>query len=84
MENDREAVASIDDKQLKDQSPNHHEENPDEGPTMTQGGAMPSGSEMAHWNTAMARPDATDPDTMPNTPSKPFPGETNHASRSAV
>lgn len=41
-------------------------ENPEEGPTMTAGGAMPSGSEMSHWNTAMPNPDATKPETMPN------------------
>lgn len=42
------------------------ETQPDGGPTMTQAGAMPSGSEMAHWNTANPRPDATKPETMPS------------------
>lgn len=57
---------------------------PDDGPTMTTGGAMPSGSEMAHWDTAMARPDATKPGSMPGTKSTPMPGEKNHDSRNAV
>lgn len=40
-------------------------DNPDEGPGMTGGGAMPSGSAMDHWATAMPNADATKPETMP-------------------
>lgn len=57
---------------------------PDEGPTMSTSGAMPSGSEMAHWETGMARADATRPGSMPKTKSTPMPGEKNHSSRNAV
>lgn len=39
--------------------------NPDSGPAMSQAGAMPSGSEMKNWKTAMPNPDATRPETMP-------------------
>ena len=63
---------------------NHPEDQPDNGSTVTIGGAMPAGPEMGHWNTAMARPDATKPETMPNTASKALPGERNHADREAV
>lgn len=52
------------------------EDNPDEGPAMTPAGAQPSGNEMDHWATAMPNPDATKPETMPNTESEPLPGET--------
>ena len=51
-------------------------DNPDEGPGMSGAGAMPSGSAMDHWNTAMPNTDATKPESMPNTASTPFPGET--------
>lgn len=57
---------------------------PDDGPTMSQAGAMPSGSEMTHWHTGMARPDSTNSSTMPETKSTPMPGEKNHKSRNAV
>jgi hypothetical protein len=40
-------------------------DNPDEGPTMTGGGAEPGGNAMDHWNTAMPNTDATKPETMP-------------------
>jgi hypothetical protein len=49
---------------------------PNEGPTMTGGGAAPAGNSMDHWNTASPNTDATRPETMPNTPSTPMPGET--------
>lgn len=49
-------------EKAKDDQP----ENPDDGPSMSQAGAMPGGSEMAHWNTAMPNPDATRPETMPS------------------
>ena len=49
---------------------------PDEGPTMTGAGAEPAGNSMDHWNTASPNTDATKPETMPNTPSEPLPGET--------
>lgn len=48
---------------------------PDDGPNMTMAGAMPSGSNMDHWVTAMPTPDATKPETMPHTDSTPMPGE---------
>lgn len=40
-------------------------DNPDERPGMSGAGAMPSGSAMDHWNTAMPNTDATKPETMP-------------------
>lgn len=40
-------------------------DNPDEGPTMTGGGAEPGGNSMDHWGTAMPNADATKPETMP-------------------
>ena len=40
-------------------------DNPDEGPTMTGGGAEPGGNAMDHWATAMPNADATKPETMP-------------------
>lgn len=51
------------------------QEQPDEGPSMSSGGAMPSGSNMNHWATASPSADATMPETMPNTKSTPLPGE---------
>lgn len=60
------------------------EDQPDGGPTMSVAGAMPAGSEMSHWKTAYARPDATRPETMPGTVSTPEPGEKNHSSREKV
>ena len=60
------------------------EDQPDDGPTTTQTGSMPGGSEMGHWATANARPDATKPETMPRTRSTPQPGENNHSSREKV
>lgn len=42
------------------------EQHPVGGPSMGQGGAMPGGSQMGHWNTAMPNPDATRPETMTN------------------
>lgn len=41
------------------------QDNPDEGPTMTGGGAEPGGNAMDHWKTAMPNADATRPETMP-------------------
>ncbi len=49
---------------------------PDEGPVMTGAGAAPGGNSMDHWKTASPSTDATKPETMPNTPSTPLPGET--------
>ena len=54
----------------------------DDGPTMTGIGAMPSGSEMDHWATAMPDADATKPDSMPRTASTRLPGE--NRNRTAV
>lgn len=48
----------------------------DDGPAMTTGGAMPGGSTMNHWVTASPDADATRPETMPHTKSTPMPGET--------
>jgi hypothetical protein len=48
----------------------------DEGPAMSGGGAMPGGSNMNHWDTASPSADATNPDSMPKTKSTPMPGET--------
>lgn len=58
------------------------QEQPDEGPAMSGGGAMPAGSAMNHWLTASPNTDATKPATMPHTESTPLPGET--ANRTAV
>jgi hypothetical protein len=52
------------------------QDNPDEGPSMSGTGAQPSGNAMDHWATALPNADATKPETMPNTVSKPLPGET--------
>ena len=52
------------------------QDQPDEGPAMSGTGAMPSGSAMDHWETAMPSADATRPETMPNTDSTALPGET--------
>lgn len=54
---------------------------PDEGPTMSAAGAMPSGSEMSHWDTSMPNPDATGDGPVTGTVSKPMPGEKDHAER---
>ena len=48
----------------------------EEGPTMSGGGAMPGGSGMNNWETASPNADATDSDSMPHTKSTPMPGET--------
>ena len=58
------------------------QEQPDEGPAMSGGGAMPGGSNMNHWDTASPSADATDSDSMPHTKSTPMPGETKN--RTAV
>jgi len=52
------------------------QDQPDEGAALGEGGAMPSGSSMDHWDTSQPQPDATKPETMPNTASEPLPGET--------
>lgn len=51
-------------------------EQPDEGPSLSGAGAIPSGSNMNHWKTASPEADVTDPDSMPGTKSTPMPGET--------
>ncbi len=58
----------------------HDDEGPDGGPAMTQGGAMPTGSQTG-WKTSQPNPDATRPETMPHTVSAPMPGETGHEDR---
>jgi len=52
------------------------QDQPDEGPAMGAAGAGPGGNAMDHWETAMPSPDATKPESMPNTESQPLPGET--------
>ena len=52
------------------------QEQVDEGPAFTAGGAMSGGSAMNHWATASPDADATKPETMPHTKSTPLPGET--------
>lgn len=52
-----------------------NQDHPDDGPTMTGGGAQPAGNAMDNWATAMPSTDATKPETMPNTESEPLPGE---------
>jgi hypothetical protein len=70
---------STSDREVKDPA---DQDNPDEGPTMGGPGAQPSGNSMDHWETANPSPDATKPETMPNTESEPLPGET--ANRESV
>ncbi len=41
------------------------QDQPDEGPAMSGGGALPSGNAMDHWATGMPNADATKPETMP-------------------
>jgi len=53
-----------------------NDESPEDGPAMSGAGAQPGGSAMDHWATASPNTDATKPETMPNTPSTPLPGET--------
>ena len=53
---------------------------PDGGPAMSEGGAMPSGSEQ-DWETSMAGSDASKSGAVTGTVSKPMPGEKNHAER---
>ena len=66
-------VRSADDAGVKDPD---DQEQLDEGPVMSGGGAMPGGSIMNHWATASPNADATNPDSMPRTKSTPMPGET--------
>ena len=69
-------VEGVDDRKESETRDPDSLNQPDEGPTMTGEGAMPSGNSMDHWNTASPNTDATKPETMPNTPSTPLPGET--------
>ena len=77
-------VEGVEDRSTDDPGIRHpdDQDQPDEGPAMSGTGAQPSGSAMDHWETAMPSPDATKPETMPNTESTPLPGET--AARTAV
>ena len=52
------------------------QDQPEERPAMSGTGAMPSGSAMDHWDTAMPSADATKSGSMPDTESTPLPGET--------
>lgn len=75
-------LATIDGRHLADDGP--YEAAPGVGASVLEEGAIPKGSEARYWTTAMARPDATHPSTMPHTKSTPMPGERNHASRNQV
>ena len=66
-------IRSADDADIKQPD---DQEQLEEGPAMSGGGAMPGGSVMNHWKTASPNADATDPDSMPRTKSTPMPGET--------
>ncbi len=81
---DERQHAVVDWKPGQDGPGNSVEAVPGVGAMVVEDGAIPSGSEMAYWTTAMAHPDATHPSTMPGTKSTPMPGEKNHATRNAV
>lgn len=73
----RDAADNTEDAQEGDDSGS----GPDQGSSQSVAGAMPSGSEMAHWNTAMGNADASDEGPTTGTVSKPMPGEKGHAER---
>lgn len=72
------AVAGVETRSAADAGIRHpdDQEQLDEGPAFTAGGAMSGGSSMNHWTTASPDADATKPETMPHTKSTPLPGET--------
>ncbi len=71
-------VAGVETRSAADAGIRHpdDQEQLDEGPVFTSGGAMSGGSSMNHWATASPGADATKPETMPHTKSTPLPGET--------
>ena len=71
-------VAGVETQSAEDAGIRHPDgqEQPDGGPVLSTGGAMPGGSTMNHWATASPDADATKPETMPHTKSTPMPGET--------
>jgi hypothetical protein len=69
-------VEGVDDRKDSETRDPDSLDQPDDGPTMSGVGAMPGGNSMDHWKTASPNADATKPETMPNTPSTPLPGET--------
>ena len=71
-------VAGVEERSAADAGIRHpdDQEQLDEGPAMTAGGAMSGGSTMNHWETASPDADATTPETMPHTKSTPLQGET--------
>jgi len=73
----RDAADNAEDAQESDDSGS----GPDQGAAMSQAGAEPSGSEMAHWNTGMGSADASEEGPTTGTVSKPLPGEKNHAEK---
>jgi hypothetical protein len=73
----RDAADNADDAQEADDSGS----GPDQGAAMSQAGAEPSGSEMAHWNTASPHADASEEGPVTGTVSKPLPGEKDHAEK---
>jgi hypothetical protein len=71
-------VEGVDERDDDDKDVRHPDDQaqPDEGPTLSGVGAMPSGNAMDHWGTAMPNTDATKGESMPKTRSTPLPGET--------
>ncbi len=89
MKINHSSPAEIDERQHEEIAGKPVGDNPSQaesgvGALVSENGAIPSGSEMAHWTTAMARADATHPTTMPGTKSTAMPGETNHEARNNV
>ena len=74
------AVAGVETESGEDAGIRHpdDQEQLNDGPTLTGGGAMSGGSSMNQWVTASPDADATRPDTMPHTKSTPLPGETKY------
>ncbi len=83
MTNDQSMAASAD-KRVEDESTKPDAPGPDGGPAMSEGGALPGGSEFSNWQTSMPNPDASRPGSMPKTVSTPMPGETGHEDRAKV
>lgn len=50
---------------MPDDDSNFTDDEDEEGPSMGEGGAMPSGSDTG-WQTSQPNPDATKPETMPS------------------
>jgi hypothetical protein len=75
---DQPRVEGVDERDANDRDIRNpdDQDQPDEGPTLSGVGAMPSGNAMDHWATAMPSADATKPESMPDTESTLLPGET--------